>query len=308
MGANEKDRDTREELSSLLEQLKAQTGVTLSVDEGHPDGEAETIRQLRKLVAEAGFPDRAAFLKALLTGGIAERDLLDAAKSVRLSPGQMFRLWIVEAKADPETVSVLRSIYHRSATALIIKTDEGHLVLLDRLTGAAGGERSEAGETAGLISDTLSAETMQPVRTAYTVSPVSLESLRPAYTEGLTALRLAGIFYGGRRAVPIDRPGIARLIAEIPEPLCRSYLSEVFGDPDPAPPDEESINLVNAFLDSGLNLAETARRLYMHRNTLVYRLEKIGRETGLDLRRFEDAMTYRIASMIRDLLRSRSAK
>ena len=103
-----------------------------------------------------------------------------------------------------------------------------------------------------------------------------------------------------------DRLGVGRLIHDLPEETCRLYLKEVFGTESPEGLDQETLEIINAFFENNLNISETARHLYVHRNTLVYRLEKLTAATGLDLRNFDGAMKLRLALMISDSLRARA--
>ena len=112
------------------------------------------------------------------------------------------------------------------------------------------------------------------------------------------ALEVGRIFYAEQAIIPYGRLGIGRLIYQLPIPLCKMYLKEVFGDKLPDTFDDETITTINIFFDNNLNISETARQLYVHRNTLVYRLEKLQKHTGLDIRVFDDALTFKIATMV----------
>ena len=117
------------------------------------------------------------------------------------------------------------------------------------------------------------------------------------------ALEVAEIFDSSRTVITYEQLGIGRLIYQLPVPLCEMFLREVFGDCDPEEMDEELLSTIYRFMDNNLNLSETSRQLYVHRNTLVYRLEKLQRTLGLDIRKFEDAMTFKIAMMVRDYMK-----
>ena len=67
--------------------------------------------------------------------------------------------------------------------------------------------------------------------------------------------------------------------------------------------DKEMTDTAEEFLDSSLNVSETARKLYLHRNTLIYRLDKIEKETGLNIRKFSDAITFRLITILLKTLR-----
>jgi carbohydrate diacid regulator len=117
------------------------------------------------------------------------------------------------------------------------------------------------------------------------------------------ALEVAEIFYSSRNVITYEELGIGRLIYQLPVPLCEMFLKEVFGDYNPEMLDEEILTTVYQFMENSLNLSETSRQLFVHRNTLVYRLEKLQKTIGLDVRKFEDAMTFKIAMMVSDYMR-----
>ena len=112
------------------------------------------------------------------------------------------------------------------------------------------------------------------------------------------ALEVGRIFYMEKDTVSYGNLGIGRLIYQLPPSLCRMFLGEVFGDNLPDALDEETMITIHKFFENNLNVSETARQLYIHRNTLVYRLERIEKALGLDIRKFEDAMLFKIALMV----------
>ena len=117
------------------------------------------------------------------------------------------------------------------------------------------------------------------------------------------ALKVGRLFYSEQNIFPYNELGIGRLIYRLPVSLCENFLSEIFGSPIPKTLDPELMATVNRFFLNNLNIAETARQLHMHRNTLIYRLEQIEKQTGLDLRLFDDAMTFKIAMMVINYLK-----
>ena len=117
------------------------------------------------------------------------------------------------------------------------------------------------------------------------------------------ALEVGGIFYTYKTIISYDTMGIGRLIYQLPPNLCRLFIQEIYGDLSPSDIDEEIMTTVNKFLENNLNVSETSRQLYIHRNTLVYRIEKLEKAIGLDMRVFEDALTFKIASMVLDYLK-----
>ncbi|MBR4413176.1 MAG: helix-turn-helix domain-containing protein, partial [Lachnospiraceae bacterium] len=119
-----------------------------------------------------------------------------------------------------------------------------------------------------------------------------------SYKEARMALDVGKIFFEERNIIAYSVLGIGRLIYQLPIPLCKMFIKEIFDNVNPEEFDEETIITIKKFFENSLNVSETSRQLFIHRNTLVYRLDKIQKTTGLDLRVFEDAITFRIALMV----------
>ena len=142
------------------------------------------------------------------------------------------------------------------------------------------------------------------VQIAYSDLIPDLHALPSAYKQTALALRVGKLFYSEQSVFPFNKLGIGRLIHELPEKLCEDFLFEIFGDITSEHLDKDTLAAIDKFFQNNLNIAETARQLHMHRNTLIYRLEQVEKRTGLDLRQFEDAMTFKIAIMILNYLQS----
>ena len=151
----------------------------------------------------------------------------------------------------------------------------------------------------------MSTEALKKVRVGYADPCDDLKDLSRTYREAAAALEVGRIFYKGDSVFAYGSLGIGRLIHSLPAEPCRLFLKEIFGENGPRTFDQETITTINAFFDNNLNISETARQLYVHRNTLVYRLEKLNAETGLDIRTFDDALTFKIAAMVIDYLNSK---
>lgn len=125
-----------------------------------------------------------------------------------------------------------------------------------------------------------------------------IKDVSRSYKEAQIALEVDKIFYENKEVVAYDQLGIGRLIYQLPLPLCKMFIKEVFGDYSPEEIDDETLATIYKFFENNLNVSETSRQLYIHRNTLVYRLDKIQKSTNLDLRNFEDAIAFKIALMV----------
>ena len=142
-------------------------------------------------------------------------------------------------------------------------------------------------------------EAMIKIRVGYGNVVEQIPDIAQSYQEAKLALEVGKVFYAERETISYGRLGIGRLIYQLPMSLCDMFIKEVFGDKIPEIlEDEESMSTINKFFENNLNISETARQLYVHRNTLVYRLERIEKIIGLDIRKFDDAMTFRIAVMV----------
>ena len=117
------------------------------------------------------------------------------------------------------------------------------------------------------------------------------------------ALDVAGIFYAEKTVIAYNTLGIGRLIYQLPVSLCQIFIKEIFGEKIPEEIDEEMLHTVDKFFENSLNVSETSRQLYVHRNTLMYRIEKLQKATGLDIRTFDDALTFKIALMVVNYMR-----
>ena len=156
----------------------------------------------------------------------------------------------------------------------------------------------EVEQTAQVIVDMLNSEAMLVAKVAYGTIVGELKEVSKSYKESKMALDVGKIFYSEKSITAYNTLGIGRLIYQLPINLCRIFIKEIFGDSIPEELDDELLTTVQKFFDNNLNVSETSRQLFVHRNTLVYRLEKLHQSTGLDIRTFDDALTFKIALMV----------
>jgi len=183
----------------------------------------------------------------------------------------------------------------------IVSIDEKSIVLIKELNEKDS--REEMDEVANTIVDMLNAEAMLKVRVAYGYPVNELKDVSKSYKEAKMALEVGNIFYDYKNVISYGMLGIGRLIYQLPQNLCKIFIREIYGDKDPEDIGEEILTTVNKFLENNLNVSETSRQLYIHRNTLVFRIEKLQKAIGLDMRVFEDALTFKIALMVQEYLR-----
>ena len=139
---------------------------------------------------------------------------------------------------------------------------------------------------------------MEAVHIAYGTVIHEIKEVSRSYKEAKMAMDVGKIFYEDRNIIAYSELGIGRLIYQLPLPLCKMFIKEIFGDKSPDDFDDETLVTIDKFFENSLNVSETSRQLFIHRNTLVYRLDKLLRSTGLDLRIFDDAITFKIALMV----------
>ena len=193
-------------------------------------------------------------------------------------------------------MELLGSLYSPQSGDFITAVDESNVILIKSLEPGEGYEAVE--QTANTIVDMMNTEAMMNVRVAYGTIVQELKDVSKSYKEASMALDVGKIFYVEKKVNAYGRLGIGRLIYQLPVNLCKIYIDEIFGENDPSDFDEETLTTVNKFFENNLNVSETSRQLFVHRNTLVYRLEKLQKSTGLDVRTFDDALTFKIAMMV----------
>ena len=178
----------------------------------------------------------------------------------------------------------------------ITAVDEKNIILVKEIKPSETYE--DMRKTAKVIVDMLNTEAMSSVNVAYGTIVNEIKEVSRSYKEAKLALDVGKIFYSDRKIIAYSNLGIGRLIYQLPLPLCKMFIKEIFDGKSPDEFDEETLTTINKFFENSLNVSETSRQLYIHRNTLVYRLDKLQKSTGLDLRVFEDAITFKIALMV----------
>jgi carbohydrate diacid regulator len=193
-------------------------------------------------------------------------------------------------------LETVRSLFAAKTKDFVTAVDEKNIILVKEVKN--GETYDDLDKTANVILDMLNTEAMSQVQIAYGTIVNDLKEVSRSYKEAKMALDVGKIFYSGKNTVAYSRLGIGRLIYQLPLPLCRMFIKEIFENKSPDDFDDETLTTINKFFENSLNVSETSRQLYIHRNTLVYRLDKLQKSTGLDLRVFEDAITFKIALMV----------
>lgn len=296
--------DQTQELTKALAELKRITGVSMEVSADSPEAAEQAVNQIRCLcTAYKEKYNKTDFLQGLMTGGIPAYDIAERANRLHINPEDKRVLFLLESRHIDETMAeILKNMFPSQTKAYLVPVSENTLALLRPVK--SGEKADDSRRIARTIVDTLNTEALAQVQLSYSFVFESLADLPEAFRETSLALKVGKLFYSEQTVFPYNELGIGRLIYQLPVSLCENFLKEIFADDVPEAFDEETLGTINRFFQNNLNIAETSRQLHMHRNTLIYRLEQIQKRTGLDVRLFEDAMTFKIAIMVLNYLQS----
>ena len=250
------------------------------------------------LVAYKERYDKDNFIKNLLLDNLLLVDIYNRAKKLHIETSVNRVVFLIETKdeKDSNALETVKGLFAGKSRDFITQVDEKNIILVKELKEEEGYEDME--KTANVILDMLNTEAMISVHVSFGTIVNEIKDVSRSYKEAKMALDVGKIFYSDKNVVAYNRLGIGRLIYQLPLPLCKMFIGEIFGENTPDDFDDETIATINKFFENSLNVSETSRQLYIHRNTLVYRLDKLEKSTGLDLRVFDDAITFKIALMV----------
>ena len=250
------------------------------------------------LVAYKERFDKDNFIKNLLLDNLLLVDIYSRAKKLHIQTDDKRVAMIIETDnaKDNNVLEVMRTYFGANSKDFITAVDENNVIVVKDLSD--GDSVKEIEKAAAGIGTFLEKENMKNVRIAYGTIVNEIKEVSRSYKEAKMALDVGKIFFGERNVIAYSELGIGRLIYQLPIPLCKMFIKEIFDGKSPDDFDEETLTTINKFFENSLNVSETSRQLFIHRNTLVYRLDKLQKSTGLDLRVFEDAITFKIALMV----------
>ena len=250
------------------------------------------------LVAYKERYDKDNFIKNLLLDNLLLVDIYNRAKKLHIETSVNRVVFLIETKdeKDSNALETVKGLFAGKSRDFITQVDEKNIILVKELKEEEGYEDME--KTANVILDMLNTEAMISVHVSFGTIVNEIKDVSRSYKEAKMALDVGKIFYSDKNVVAYNRLGIGRLIYQLPLPLCQMFIREIFDGKSPDDLDDETLSTINKFFDNSLNVSETSRQLYIHRNTLVYRLCKLPKTTGLDLRVFDDAITFKIALMV----------
>ena len=271
-------------------------------------GESEDVYMLGKiaafqvqslLVAYKERFDKDNFIKNLLLDNLLLVDIYNRAKKLHIDTEAKRVIFIIETSHEKDSVALdnVRNLLGGKSRDFVTAVDEKNFIVVKELADKAGSRELE--KMAKEMMEILRAESEDDkIHIAYGTVVNDIKEVSKSYKEAKLALDVGKIFFDEKDIVAYSTLGIGRLIYQLPIPLCKMFIKEIFEGKSPDEFDEETLTTINKFFENSLNVSETSRQLYIHRNTLVYRLDKLQKSTGLDLRVFEDAITFKIALMV----------
>ncbi|RGY98256.1 helix-turn-helix domain-containing protein [Clostridium sp. AM58-1XD] len=250
------------------------------------------------LVAYKERFDKDNFIKNLLLDNLLLVDIYNRAKKLHIETNVKRVVFLIETKHEKDTnaLETVRSLFATKTKDFVTAVDEKNIILVKEVK--PGETYDDLEKTANMVLDMLNTEALTKVHVSFGTIVNEIKDVSRSYKEAKMALDVGKIFYSSKNVVAYSNLGIGRLIYQLPLPLCRMFIKEIFDGKSPDDFDEETLTTINKFFENSLNVSETSRQLYIHRNTLVYRLDKLQKSTGLDLRVFEDAITFKIALMV----------
>ena len=249
--------------------------------------------------------DRGTFVKNIIMDNILPGDIYIRAKELHFATDAPRAVFLIRqvGHADVATVDVLTGMFPDKMQDFVLSVNETDVAVIKQISGTVTAEDLE--KIAVSMEETLKNELR--IKTIIGIGTVAerLRELADSYKEAQTAIEVGKVFDTEKSIMHYENLGIGRLIYQLPTTLCEIFLKEVFKKNSLDSLDQETLFTINKFFENSLNVSETSRKLFVHRNTLVYRLEKIRKLTGLDLRQFDHAIVFRVALMVRQYLASR---
>ena len=250
------------------------------------------------LVAYKERFDKDNFIKNLLLDNLLLVDIYNRAKKLHIDTEVKRVIFIIETSHEKDSAALdnVRNLLGSKSRDFVTAVDEKNIIVVKEVGENEGYE--EMNKTAEVIVNLFRSDSDSDVHVAYGTIVGEIKEVSRSYKEARMALDVGKIFFEEKDVIAYSTLGIGRLIYQLPIPLCKMFIKEIFDGKSPDEFDEETLTTINKFFENSLNVSETSRQLYIHRNTLVYRLDKLQKATGLDLRVFEDAITFKIALMV----------
>lgn len=252
--------------------------------------------------------DKASFIKNVILDNVLRGDIHIRVKELKINP-DAHRIAMLIRVVDGEDVQIFELVHNMfpdNDKDFLVSINETDIVLIKEVDNDF--DRAEIESLARDIVDTLGVEAYVKINVGIGTVAENIKVLARSFKEAQVALEVGKVFDTEKSIVCYDNLGIGRLIYHLPTRLCEMFLSEIFKKESIEVLDQETIITIQKFFENNLNVSETSRKLYVHRNTLVYRLDKIHKLTGLDLRMFDDAIVFKVAMMVKKYLVSNPIK
>ena len=242
--------------------------------------------------------DKDNFVKNLLLDNLLLVDIYSRSKKLHIQTDVPRAVLVIESGngKDNNVLELARTHLGSNSKDFVTAVDEDDVIVVKELLD--NDPAREIDKAAKALGHFLGKEGIRDIRIAYGTVIQEIKEVSRSYKEAKMALDVGKIFFDEREIIAYSELGIGRLIYQLPIPLCKMFIREIFGGKSPDEFDEETLTTIHKFFENSLNVSETSRQLFIHRNTLVYRLDKLQKSTGLDLRVFEDAITFKIALMV----------
>ena len=252
--------------------------------------------------------DKGSFVKNIILDNILPSDIYIKSKELHFNTEETRIVFLIKfhGKTDMMPFEMLQNMFPDKSKDYVISVGEHDIVLVKDIKPET--ESKEIEKIATNIADTLSTEFYTKVSIGISSTVDNIKDLARAYKEAQVALDVGKVFETEKNIISYENLGIGRLIYQLPTTLCEMFLQEVFKKGSLESLDRETLMTIQCFFENNLNVSETSRKLFVHRNTLVYRLDKIRKLTGLDLREFEHAITFKVALMVKKYLNSKPIK
>ena len=252
--------------------------------------------------------DKGSFIKNIILDNILPSDIYIKSKELHFNTEEVRIVFLIKfnGKTDMMPFEMLQNMFPDKSKDYVISVGEHDIVLVKDIK--PGTDSKEIEKIATNIADTISTEFYAKVSIGISTTVDNIKDLARAYKEAQVALEVGKVFETEKNIINYENLGIGRLIYQLPTTLCEMFLQEVFKKGSLESLDRETLMTIQCFFENNLNVSETSRKLFVHRNTLVYRLDKIRKLTGLDLREFEHAITFKVALMVRKYLNSKPVK
>ncbi len=251
--------------------------------------------------------DKNSFIKNLILDNILPGDVMYRTKELRLNGEARRNVFLIRCHKNPDiSISdILLGMFPDKVRDFIIRIDDRDVALIREIRED---ENIDVMQIANEIRDTIGVEGMVKASIGISTVAENIQELSKAYREARIALEVGKVFDNEKNVISYSNLGIGRLIYQLPTTLCELFLDEVLKKESIEVMDSETIYTIQKFFENNLNVSETSRKLFVHRNTLVYRLDKIKKLTGIDLREFDDAITFKVAMMVNKYLKSQKGE